>query len=255
MFQLQDKLKTSWMQSRSRHWNPIENVIVRHDDLQDVKITQALCGTKCWNGHHLIKSYLHMRVLPPFCKQRPQRRLNVHKCSPFWRAASRSVCCKSTWTSSLNPLIAGRMHWLSLRSGACLLPWSLLLPKLLLESCRAVTRTGSMTTWWRSMLFFARTPHMTHTLYVAVTEETYRHICWSVYNELLQTTHCCVLWWGYKRRWHSLSIFHVGCIACMGTVQLWLNPTSSLEGIPVLKKWQVIFINDVQGTMSVRHMY
>ncbi|XP_076030447.1 uncharacterized protein LOC143018749 [Oratosquilla oratoria] len=71
--------KTSWMHPRSKHWHRIDYVIVRARDLRDVKVTKAMCGTKCWTGHRPIISRMNFHIQP---KKRPQgqkvkKKLNV----------------------------------------------------------------------------------------------------------------------------------------------------------------------------------
>ena len=64
MFQLQNKIKTSWMHSHSKHWHLIDFVIVHRSGLRDVEITRAMRGANCWTDHRLIRSQLSVRVRP-----------------------------------------------------------------------------------------------------------------------------------------------------------------------------------------------
>ncbi|KAL8618764.1 hypothetical protein ACOMHN_015174 [Nucella lapillus] len=66
------------MHPRSKHWHLIDYVI---RDMQDVRVTKAMCGADCWTDHRLIVSRFNLRILP---KRRPQgqktaKRLNVSK--------------------------------------------------------------------------------------------------------------------------------------------------------------------------------
>ena len=81
LFRLPTRNKTSWMHPRSRHWHLIDYVITRKGDVQDVRVTRAMCGADCWTDHRLIVSKCKLRILP---KRRPQgqktaKRLNVSK--------------------------------------------------------------------------------------------------------------------------------------------------------------------------------
>ena len=48
--------RTSCMHPRSKHWHLIDYVIVRQRDRQDVRVTKAMCGAKCWTDHRPIIS-------------------------------------------------------------------------------------------------------------------------------------------------------------------------------------------------------
>ena len=81
IFRLSTSNKTSWMQSRSKHWHLIDYVIVKTKHRQDVHVMKALCGAECWADHRLIISKLNLRIQP---LRRPQskktlRRLAIDK--------------------------------------------------------------------------------------------------------------------------------------------------------------------------------
>ena len=88
MFQLPDKLKTSWMHPRSKHWHLIDYVITRKQDRQDVVITRALRGADCWTDHRLIRSIMRLRVRPPVRKRPSAKHINR---APFADPQCRSV--------------------------------------------------------------------------------------------------------------------------------------------------------------------
>ena len=56
--------KTSWMHPQSKHWHLIEYVIKRRRDLQDVRVTKAMCGGECWSDHRLITTKLNVCIQP-----------------------------------------------------------------------------------------------------------------------------------------------------------------------------------------------
>ena len=69
------------MHPRSKHWHPLDNIIVRQRDRQDVRITKAMCGAECWTDHRLMVCKLNLRTLPPSCPQgkKPPKRLDIFK--------------------------------------------------------------------------------------------------------------------------------------------------------------------------------
>ena len=73
--------RTSWMHPHSKHWHLIDYVIIRKRNRQDVQVTRAMCGAKCWTDHCLIISKLNLCIQP---KRHPQgmktpKCLNVNK--------------------------------------------------------------------------------------------------------------------------------------------------------------------------------
>lgn len=73
-FRLPNKLKTSWMHPRSKHWHLLDYVIVRRSDIKDVLITRAMRGAEGWTDHRLIRSQMRLHYKPP--------RRAQHKISP-----------------------------------------------------------------------------------------------------------------------------------------------------------------------------
>ncbi|XP_047502747.1 uncharacterized protein LOC125048220 [Penaeus chinensis] len=81
LFRLPTHNKTTWMHPRSQHWHLIDYVITRKRDVQDVRVTRAMCGADCWTDNRLIVSKCKLCILP---KRRPQgqksaKRLNISK--------------------------------------------------------------------------------------------------------------------------------------------------------------------------------
>ncbi|XP_047497803.1 craniofacial development protein 2-like [Penaeus chinensis] len=52
LFRLPTRNKTTWMHPRFRHVHLIDYVITRKRDVQDVRVTRAMCGADCWTDHH-----------------------------------------------------------------------------------------------------------------------------------------------------------------------------------------------------------
>ena len=69
VFRLPTRRKTSWMHPRSKHWHPIDYVIVRRKDRQDVRVTKTMCGADYWTNHMLVVSKPNLRIQPV---RRPQ---------------------------------------------------------------------------------------------------------------------------------------------------------------------------------------
>ncbi|XP_076041913.1 uncharacterized protein LOC143025789 [Oratosquilla oratoria] len=77
MFQLQNKFKTTWMHPRSKIWHLLDYVIVRRNGIKDVKITRAMRGADGWTDHRLLRSILHLKILPPTRRQAPKKHLDL----------------------------------------------------------------------------------------------------------------------------------------------------------------------------------
>ena len=78
-FQQADKLKTTWMHPRSKHWHLLDYVIVRQRDRRDVRITRAMRGSGYLSDHLLVRSTMKLQLAPQERRQRqPQaKKLNV----------------------------------------------------------------------------------------------------------------------------------------------------------------------------------
>lgn len=48
VFCLHNHNKTSWMHPHSKHWLPLDYVILRQRDRWDVRVTRTMCGDGCW---------------------------------------------------------------------------------------------------------------------------------------------------------------------------------------------------------------
>ncbi|XP_076064949.1 uncharacterized protein LOC143038991 [Oratosquilla oratoria] len=77
MFQLQNKFKTTWMHPRSKIWHLLDYVIVRRNDIKDVKITRAMRGADGWTHHRLVRSILHLKIRLPTRRQAPKKQLDL----------------------------------------------------------------------------------------------------------------------------------------------------------------------------------
>ncbi|KAL8577838.1 hypothetical protein ACOMHN_054588 [Nucella lapillus] len=69
------------MHPRSKLWHLIDYAITRKRDMQDLRVTKAMCGADCWTDHRLIVSRVKLRILSV---RRPQgqntaKRLNAFK--------------------------------------------------------------------------------------------------------------------------------------------------------------------------------
>jgi exonuclease III len=79
-FRLPAKKRTSWMHPRSKQWHLIDYVIVRQQDLKDIKITEAMRGADCWTDHRMIRCKVSLQLQPQHRKTapKPPRRLNTN---------------------------------------------------------------------------------------------------------------------------------------------------------------------------------
>lgn len=76
IFQMKNRLKTTWQHPRSKHWHLLDYVIVRQKDRQDVLITRVMRGAECWTDHLMVRSKLLMSIQPRGPKTAPNKRLN-----------------------------------------------------------------------------------------------------------------------------------------------------------------------------------
>ena len=78
VFQQKNRLKTTWMHPRSKHWHLIDYVIVRQRDLQDVLHTRVMPSAECHTDHRLVrcKLRLHFRTKPR-SRGAPMKKLRV----------------------------------------------------------------------------------------------------------------------------------------------------------------------------------
>ncbi|VDL90698.1 unnamed protein product [Schistocephalus solidus] len=68
-FRLPTREKAPWMHPRSRRWHPLDYVLVRRRDRQDVLVTKAIRNADGWTDHRLVISQLRFRLQP---RRRPQ---------------------------------------------------------------------------------------------------------------------------------------------------------------------------------------
>ncbi|XP_014770154.1 craniofacial development protein 2-like [Octopus bimaculoides] len=62
LYQLPDIHKATWMHPRSKHWHLIDYVIIRHRDIQDVRITRAMRGADYCTDHLLLRCRLSFSI-------------------------------------------------------------------------------------------------------------------------------------------------------------------------------------------------
>jgi len=64
IFQQKDRLKTTWMHPRSKHWHLIDYVLVRQKDLKDVLHTRVMPSAECHTDHRLVRCKLRLHFKP-----------------------------------------------------------------------------------------------------------------------------------------------------------------------------------------------
>ncbi|CAI9715341.1 Hypothetical predicted protein [Octopus vulgaris] len=78
IFQQKDRLKTTWMHPRSKHWHLLDYVLVRQRDLKDVLHTRVMPRAECHTDHRLVGCKLKLQFKPkPKKKSNPIKKLNV----------------------------------------------------------------------------------------------------------------------------------------------------------------------------------
>lgn len=78
IFQQKDRLKTTWMHPRSKHWHLLDYVLVRQQDLKDVLNTRVMPSAECHTDHRLLRCKLKLQFKPkPKKKGNPTKKLNV----------------------------------------------------------------------------------------------------------------------------------------------------------------------------------
>lgn len=80
VFQLPNKLKTTWIHPQFKHWHLIDYAIVRRRDLHYGTITRALQGDERWINHHLVRSILHFRIQRSIIKCAKAPLPHLHHC-------------------------------------------------------------------------------------------------------------------------------------------------------------------------------
>nr|VZI02592.1 unnamed protein product [Spirometra erinaceieuropaei] len=78
-FCLPEREKATWRHPRSRQWHPLDYVLVRRRDRQDLLVTKAIAGAEGWTDHRLVISKMCIRLQPRRRPQgkRPPGKLNV----------------------------------------------------------------------------------------------------------------------------------------------------------------------------------
>ena len=112
VFRLPTRNKTSWMQSRSKHWHLTDYVIVRRKDRQDVRVTKTMYGAHCWTDHRLAVSKLNLRIQParrPQGKKVPERRdVSKLKQDSKRQAFINDIC---SWLDTMEQSASKRPRW------------------------------------------------------------------------------------------------------------------------------------------------
>ncbi|XP_076061594.1 uncharacterized protein LOC143037342 [Oratosquilla oratoria] len=78
VFQQKDRLKTSWIHPRSKHWHLLDYVLVRQRDLKDVLHTRVMPSAECHTDHRLVRCKLKLQFKPkPKKKGNSVKKLNI----------------------------------------------------------------------------------------------------------------------------------------------------------------------------------
>ena len=76
IFQMKNRLKTTWQHPRSKHWHLLDYVIVRQKDRKDVLTTRVMRRAECWTDHLMIRSKLLISIQPRGPRKAPNKILN-----------------------------------------------------------------------------------------------------------------------------------------------------------------------------------
>ncbi|CAH1250114.1 Hypp8770 [Branchiostoma lanceolatum] len=78
-FAMADKWYYSWMHPRSRAWHLLDFILVRRDDLRDIKSTRVMRGATYETDHLMVRAVCNLRIAPVRRKRarQPLRKLDV----------------------------------------------------------------------------------------------------------------------------------------------------------------------------------
>ena len=80
VFRQKNKHKGTWQHPRSKHWHLIDYVIVKKEQLGEVKITKAITNVENWTDHRLLLSKMSIKLKPrymPRTKKKTKPRLKL----------------------------------------------------------------------------------------------------------------------------------------------------------------------------------
>ena len=79
VFQQATRHKMTWMHPGSKKWHMIDYAITRQRDVKDVHHTRAMCGSRTWSDHRLVRCKLSLRAKIPRHRHRlkPAKKLNI----------------------------------------------------------------------------------------------------------------------------------------------------------------------------------
>ena len=118
IFQEKDRLKTTWMHPRSKHWHLLDYVLVRKRDLRHVLHTRVMPSAECHTDHRLVRCKLRLQFKPKQKKKgNPKKKLNVgslcrQEVKAKFQANLQQILDESPCTNDPSPSIL----WESLKS-------------------------------------------------------------------------------------------------------------------------------------------
>ena len=68
----------SWVHPRSKRAHLIDYVIIRRNDLKNLKCTRAMRGPDCYTDHYLIKSTFKFAIQKTFSKTGAERKRRIN---------------------------------------------------------------------------------------------------------------------------------------------------------------------------------
>ena len=103
IFRLKDRLKTTWMHPRSKHWHLIDYDPVHKCDLKDIIHTKVMPSAECHTDHHLVRCKLRLHFKPKSRKgEPPPRKSSMWTNFSWlkWKLTFRQAYCPSLKTAT-----------------------------------------------------------------------------------------------------------------------------------------------------------
>ena len=76
IFQMKNRLKTTWQHPHSKLCQLLDYVIIRQKDRKYVLTTRVMRGAECWTDHLMVRSKLLISIQPCCPRTAPNKILN-----------------------------------------------------------------------------------------------------------------------------------------------------------------------------------
>ena len=78
MFQLKNRLKSTWQHLRSKHWHQLYHVIANKEAKQHITITKVNLTADCFTDHKLLVCKCRFSIKPKKKGAKPPKKLNTN---------------------------------------------------------------------------------------------------------------------------------------------------------------------------------